>query len=204
VIRVKICGLRGEDAAYACVRAHADFVGLNFVPGRRRALRLREAKDLLHILLPEDIEPVGVFRDQEQREIETLAAELGFDWVQLHGAEPPSLCARLSQSGLHVIKAFPVGEDFDPRVLDEYAEHVDIFLLDGPRPGEGVPFRWASLAEIPRVRPIFLAGGLDPENVGRAIAEAHPDGVDTASGVEVAGRSDPDRIRAFCAAARAA
>ncbi|MCA9492486.1 MAG: N-(5'-phosphoribosyl)anthranilate isomerase, partial [Myxococcales bacterium] len=122
----------------------------------------------------------------------------GFDWVQLHGREEAELCARIRRHH-RVLKALAAPEVAD---IDRYRGSVDALLVDGARPGSGETRAWSPVpcAEVP----VWLAGGLTPENVGAAIALARPAGVDVASGVEVDGRIDPARVRAFVAAARAA
>ena len=200
-MKVKICGLRGLPAARACVEAGADMVGLNFVAGRRRALSLDDAEALSKALAGEPIELVGVFVDPTPAEVDAIASRAAITWVQLHGAEPPSTCAELA-TRYRVIKAFSVGPTFDRDVLGPYEDHVAAFLLDGANAGSGERFDWSAATGVSSARPVFVAGGLHPGNVADAIAALRPDGVDTASGVEVDGRPDPTRIHAFCAAVR--
>ena len=188
---VKVCGIRDERGARACAEAGVDLVGFNLVPGSRRAV----TRETLARLRPLVGEAVGVFRDQPPDEV--LRQSEGLDWVQLHGSEPPELCARL-RIYRRVIKAL------GPRALaqiPDYVGAVDVLLLDGDCPGSGRARAWVV---PPCALPVLLAGGLTPENVGRAISIAQPAGVDTASGVEVLGAVDPARLRAFVAAARAA
>jgi phosphoribosylanthranilate isomerase len=100
------------------------------------------------------------------------------------------------------IRGLPAGSPELSR-FDDFG--ADVLLLDSPSPGSGKVFDWALAEGAPSNRPILLAGGLTPENVGIAIEQVNPWGVDTASGVESeAGRKDPRKLRAFIEAARAA
>lgn len=208
---MKVCGIRTPDGARACAAAGVDFAGLNFVPGVRRAVGRVEARRLLPLLGA--VRPVALFRDAGPAEVEDLAGELGIGWVQLHGAETPSDCARIGGAGLRVVKA--VGAGTEVEALREYALHVAVLLVDGSEPGSGRTWAWRDLIRLRRScgdrlpgeiagRPFWLAGGLDPDNVGDAISALRPAGVDAASGVERDGHTDAGRIAALCRAARAA
>jgi phosphoribosylanthranilate isomerase len=194
-MQVKICGVRSVAAAHACVHAGADLVGINLVPNARRSVNAATARRLVDAL--DGIPAVGIFRDQPTLEIERIAAHIGLSWVQLHGRESREECAALRQQ-FRVIKAL-VADD-DPT---EYMEVADILLVDGRRPGSGQPWD-LSTWQRPDFFPVFLAGGLTPDNVAAAIESVHPDGVDVASGVEHDGRQDLDLIRAFVVRAKGA
>ncbi len=201
-MQVKICGVRRVSDARACVAAGADLAGLNFVPSARRCV----GDDVIDVRAAlGSVTAVGVFADASLDDIIARATALDLGWIQLHGQEPPALCAALS--GYQVIKALGHDALVDPDRIRAYAPHVSRFLVDGRVPGSGRPWDVSTLA--PRVhdgllcgRPLFVAGGLNPENVSAVIEAVGPHGVDVASGIEVDGRPDPARIAAFCAAAR--
>ncbi|MCA9572467.1 MAG: N-(5'-phosphoribosyl)anthranilate isomerase, partial [Myxococcales bacterium] len=115
--------------------------------------------------------------------------------AQIHGACPflPELL------GFEVIRALP-GDARD--LATSEGPHVAAFLLDGPRPGSGTAWAWEGVGAELAGRPVWLAGGLTPENVQQAIARVRPAGVDVASGVERDGSIDPERVGAFVRAAR--
>ncbi len=182
-------------AAQACARAGADLVGINLVPNARRSVDTATARQLVDAL--DGIPAVGIFRDQATLDVERIAAHIGLSWIQLHGRESPEECAALRKQ-FRVIKAL-VADD-DPA---EYMEVADILLVDGRRPGSGQPWD-LSTWQRPDFFPVFLAGGLTPDNVAAAMARGHPDGVDVASGVEQDGRQDLDLIRAFVVRAKGA
>lgn len=143
--------------------------------------------------------------DPDPQEVLALVADGCVDLVQLHGSEPPQVCSRFPG---RAIKARPIAGPEDVSALAAYAEVVQAFLLDAYHPtlagGTGRTFNWRWL-EQPLSRPLILAGGLTPENVGLAIRTAHPWAVDVSSGVERSpGVKDATLMREFVAAAREA
>jgi phosphoribosylanthranilate isomerase len=201
-MQVKVCGVRTRAGAEACARAKVDYVGLNFVHGSRRSIHIEQAVEFQKYL--GDCIPVGLFRDALLDEVEAVATAAGLKWVQLHGDETPDTCRRLLRS-FRVIKAVDIDLARDPDRLKQFAGMIDVLLVDGKLPGTGTRWDWSALAECRRLLPgvpLFLAGGLHPWNVAKAIATVQPDGVDTASGVERERRQAPDLIEAFAANAR--
>ena len=149
--------------------------------------------------LPPFVDAVGVFVDEEPTHLEEIAQFCRLDLVQLHGCESPGYCSSLA---VGVVKAFRVGPGFGASDLIPYAERVRAFLLDTYHPeiagGTGQTFDWGVVQELAATRPVILAGGLNPENVGSAIERVRPYGVDVNSGVESApGRKDMVRIERF-------
>jgi phosphoribosylanthranilate isomerase len=208
---VKICGLTRSEDAIAAARAGADWLGLNFWPRSRRFIdplracdvtaRMREAGAAVTL--------VGIFVNQPAFDILRIAEDVGLDRVQLHGDETAADCAALMAAGVKVIKALALGARADIDRLAAYPS--DVILVDTPTAGYGGSGRcldWSlardAVAAGQRAgKRVILAGGLDPDNVARAVAEVQPFGVDVASGVESApGIKDPDRVRAFMAAAK--
>jgi len=201
---VKICGLRSAADAVACREAGATMAGLNFVSGARRAIRAPTARAILAALGP--CAPVLVYRDDPLDQICIETEALGVRQVQLHGSEPPERCAELRRQGLRVIKALPFsgrGRDLEAEAR-RFVGAVDAWLIDAPSPGSGRPLPWGLLADLWLPRPFLLAGGLTPDNVAQAVAQARPDGVDVASGIERDGRPCPALMARFAASALAA
>jgi phosphoribosylanthranilate isomerase len=198
--RVKICGITRLEDALAAARLGADALGFNFWPGSRRHVTPAAAHAIVSAL-PPFVTPVGVFVNQPEGEIRAIAAETGIQVLQLHGDEPPDLCARLP---LPVVKAIPVDQVSTLSRLLSY--EVQAFLLDTPSRGfggTGRPFDWSLAEGVSDVAPVILAGGLDPENVAAAIRAVRPFAVDVASGVESSpGVKDPDRMSRFIHAVR--
>ena len=212
---VKICGLREPAHAAAAAAAGADLIGFIFAPARRQVApeTARECIAAARDAAGERrVMAVGVFVDAEPDEINRVVEEAGLDVVQLHGAEPPEMLGELSVPAVKVFR--PRSDETIATMLaaaDRYlgaARPPAGILFDGYSEkgmgGEGIRADWTLAAEIARVRPIMLGGGLDAENVAAAIARVGPVGVDVSSGVESDGGKDPVRIEAFVAAAREA
>lgn len=205
-VAVKICGITSPEDARAAAAAGADAIGLVFWPGSPRALEPAAARRVAEALPPLVLR-VGVFVDAAPAEVDRIAAAVGLDLVQLHGAETPEAC-RLSAR--RALKALRVGDDFDPAVALRYEGQAAGLLLDaasGALPGgSGRCFDWSHAAALrPRIGFLMLAGGLDAANVAEAIARVGPDAVDVSSGVEGGpGRKDPAKLAAFVAAVREA
>ena len=130
--------------------------------------------------------------------MQELAAQVGLDWVQLHGQESPEYCRNL---GRRVIKGFRIQDENSLRELESYRDAVQAFLLDTYKKeqvgGTGEVFDWRLAREAKQYGRIILAGGLTPENVSQAIAAALPTAVDAASGTEAAraGKTRPSSGR---------
>jgi phosphoribosylanthranilate isomerase len=199
-VRVKICGVTRAEDALAAVRLGADALGFNFWPGSKRHITPAAARGII-ARLPPFVTPVGVFVNQLEGEMRAIAAESGIQVFQLHGDEPPELCARLN---LPVVKAIPVDQ---VRTLSRLLSYeVSAFLLDTPSRGyggSGEPFDWSLAEGVSEVAPVILAGGLTPENVAAAVRAVRPYAVDVASGVESSpGVKDVARMSRFFAAVR--
>jgi phosphoribosylanthranilate isomerase len=182
---VKICGItRARDAELA-VRLGADAIGFVFVPGSPRCVRPSEVRSMTRDL---GILTVGIFANQDESVVRTTADEAALGAIQLHGSEPPELCARLDRP---VIKAFRVTSPDSLERAKEYSVHA--ILADGPASGRS--FDWSLARAHERV---VVAGGLSAENVVRAIAMSNAFGVDVSSSIESApGVKDPHLMRAF-------
>ena len=204
--RVKICGITNLEDAGAAIKLGADALGFNLYPGSKRHVRIGEVAEWVAPLKGRVLR-VAVMVNPTAKEVRE--AQEAFDAVQLHGHETPAFCAALAEGGV-LWKALPLTPDLDAAGAGKFA--VAAWLLDAFVPGEfGGTGR---LIDLPRAaafihaaggKPVWLSGGLTPENVGEAVRRTHPYGVDVASGVEMAGdprRKDARRMRAFIRAAR--
>ena len=212
MFRVKVCGVTTPGDAAHAVSCGADAVGINFFRGSRRRVDEGAARVIVRSV-GDRAEVVAVFVDEPPDAVASLCKRLGISRVQLHGDETREEAGRLS---LWRLKAVHAGGVVDLAALRTYP--CEAFLLDAGAPGEyggtGRELPWKTLRDrfgdlLARPgtpgpgRPWVLAGGLTPENVGRAIAEAGPGAVDVASGVESApGRKDPEKVAAFVERAR--
>ena len=189
---VKICGITLLADALAAVAGGAQAVGFNFYAPSPRYIPPNDAADIA-AALPADIWKVGVFVDESAEAVLRTAAQVGLDVAQLHGSEQPEQYPQ----GIRVWKAIRVGQAFTlPDNLP-----AEALLLDGPASGE--VFDWT---RVPRgLDKLILAGGVHAGNVGEAIAQVHPWGVDACSQIEASpGRKDHFKMAAFLKAALAA
>jgi phosphoribosylanthranilate isomerase len=209
---VKICGLKTPDALDAALDAGADMVGFVFFPPSPRHLGYEAAKALGERVNGR-AKKVALTVDASDIELAKLVEALKPDMLQLHGKEQPERVAVLrSRFGLPVMKAIPVEQKSDLSPVREYARVADRILFDARAPrdatrpgGLGKPFDWRLLQNLDVGVPFMLSGGLDASNVAEALAITRAPSVDVSSGVEKwPGEKDPDKIRAFVRAARAA
>jgi len=202
---VKICGITNFDDALAAVDADADMLGFNFYAASPRYIGPKEARSIIN-KLPKTVIGVGVFVNESLKDIERIASTSGVSVLQLHGDESPEYCDALKRQ--HVLKVFNTGQKFDLKRISDY--DVQLIMVDAAaetaRGGTGRLSDWSKARQVRNLFPtMFLAGGLSPENVGAAIEEVEPFGVDACSSLELApGKKDHARVRAFVAAVRAA
>jgi phosphoribosylanthranilate isomerase len=201
---VKICGLTNLPDALGASEAGADALGFVFYEASPRYVSIESAA-IITRELPPAIVKVGVFVNAPEEIVGRAVSECGLNLLQFHGDESPEYCL---QFGLMSMKAFRVSDAASLERLPDYP--TDAWLLDAFSPnqlgGTGEKFNWdLALGAQKLGRPIFLAGGLTPENVGEAIRRARPYAVDVSSGVEAApGKKDLNKVRAFIRAAKAA
>jgi len=207
VTKIKFCGMTVLDDAELAVAAGAWAIGLIFWPRSPRRCDPVTAAEIA-AAVRRRVEVAGVFVNATLDHVTEIADATGLTMLQLHGDEGPAYCAEAARrTGCKVIKAVRVRSGADVQVLGSF--HTDYHLLDsytaGVPGGTGETFAW-EIARAHRGRvPVILSGGLDPGNVGEAIAAVRPFAVDVASGVERApGKKDPDKLQAFAAAVRAA
>lgn len=208
-IWIKICGITGTGDAREVIRAGADAIGLNFVQSSPRYIARSWARAIIESVGAEAraVEWVGVFANASLEEVLETALEVGLDRVQMHGEESPDFLRELERRGVAAYRALRIQNAADLAPARSFPG--DRLLLDakveGALGGTGKSFDPNLVLDLARARPIVLAGGLRPDNVGRLIQLVRPFGVDTASGVESApGRKDLALIREFVAEARAA
>ena len=215
--KVKICGIQEPAEALAAAGAGVDFVGLVFVPGRRRRLDEKKAASIVSDLRAEMATPpktVGLFADQPAEEVNRTVKRCGLDMVQLCGGESLDFAAKVEAPVIkvvHVEDSLAV-HDSVARLSQEVGaitERGHFVTLDrnvkGAQGGTGLSFNWDIANGLSQEGFSFLlAGGLTPENVAQAIQRVDPWGVDVSSGVETRGVKDGEKIRSFIRNARAA
>ena len=201
-VKVKICGITNLPDGMAAAEAGADALGFVFYDQSPRRISVEAAAGLIR-QLPPFVMKVGVFVNAPKDLVVRAIRECGLNLLQFHGEESPDYCL---QFGLMSMKALRICDAASLQALLGY--YTDAWLLDAYAPdkpgGTGETFNW-DLAREARDwgRPIFLAGGLTPDNVAEAVRRARPYGVDVSSGVEAApGRKDHAKVRAFIRAAK--
>jgi phosphoribosylanthranilate isomerase len=209
-VQVKICGINSSSAADAAVRAGAEFGGLVFFAKSPRHLTLEQAAPLAARMRGR-LRLAALVVDEGDEQLSAIANRIKPDFFQLHGKETPQRVAEIvARFGIPAIKALAVAEPSDLTKAAAYEQMAEMFLFDAvpaegaTRPGgHGAAFDWRMLKDQQIRRPWFLAGGLNPENVARAIDVSGAEQVDVSSGVEIApGVKSDSRIAEFVAAAK--
>ena len=211
-ILVKICGINSAEAADAAARAGADMAGLAFHPRSPRNLRPEQASALANRLRGK-LRLAVLLSDPSDEAVAAAVAAVKPDFVQLHGAETPERVAAIrDRFRVSIIKAIAVADASDLAMASRYEDNADMLLFDAKPPsgaeregGHGAAFDWQILRGRTFARPWLLAGGLNPDNVVRAIRSSEAPGVDASSGVETSpGQKSGELISQFVANARSA
>lgn len=198
--QVKVCGLKTAEEAVACACLGVHAIGLVFYPPSPRSVTDAAAREVCRNL-PDSVARVGVFVQEGFDSILRRVEVCGIDTVQLHGREDPELVLRLSHQGVRVIKTLFADGSPGIAAVSSYSASA-AFLIEcrgGPLPGGNAKsWDWASAAFLGERYPTILAGGLTPDNVTRAAAQAMPDALDVSSGVEISpGKKDIPKVRKF-------
>lgn len=200
--------MRRPEDVEACGELDIDAIGLILVPNRKRTVTPKVALDLVQ-RLPRRIASVGVMANPTIDEVKGWLDKVPFNRIQLHGNESPELCRQIqTEIGVPIIKVIHVGEDKSEASLDAkaYAPVVDAVLLDSGagkvKGGTGQSFAWERIPPFAEPWqkagvPIWVAGGLHPENVAELVSRYSIAGVDTSSGVETEGNKDPVKMAQF-------
>jgi phosphoribosylanthranilate isomerase len=201
--RIKFCGIIRVQDALAAAALGVDAVGIVLTSRSPRCVVLAQAREIRRAL-PPFVSAVTLFMDDEPGYIADAVATVQPDLLQFHGGETLEDCVRYD---VPYLKAVAMTGGDPQRVLHEHSA-ASGFLFDAHAPGErggkGATFDWSLLPRECR-RPVVLAGGLTPENVGVAIRSVRPYAVDVSSGIESApGLKDLAAMRGFVAAVRVA
>lgn len=195
--KIKLCGLsRPEDILYVN-ELMPEYIGFVFAPKSRRYVSPDKALELKQMLSSE-IRAVGVFVNETPEQIVELLKKGIIDMVQLHGKEDELYIKRLRKiTDKLVIKAFRIETAADIEAANRSV--ADYVLLDSGA-GTGTAFNWKLIQGIKR--PYFLAGGLSPDNIAKAMKQLTPYAVDVSSGIETDGYKDKEKMTAFISAVR--
>jgi len=210
--KIKICGLSEIEQAMTAAEAGADFLGMVFAPSPRQ-ITPEKAKEIIDAIKKLESRPVtvGVFVNETAQQVNRIAEQCHLDWVQFSGDETWQYCRDIDFPIIKVIHVTQekTTEDIISEIEAKYhvgLKYDPIILLDskarGLYGGSGNKFDWQIAEAVSEIFPVIVAGGLNPENVGRCISEIRPWGVDTSSGVEIEHVKSPDKIRAFIQSVR--
>lgn len=204
ITRVKICGITRPEDARAAATLGADAVGVVFYPASPRAVTVEQARAVVEAV-PPFVTTVALFMDPTEETVRSVLEQLRVDLLQFHGDESPAFCEGF---GHRYIKAIAMGGGADAMGYASRYPSAAGYLLDsnepGRRGGTGEAFDW-SAAQVELGKPLVLAGGLTPDNVGDAIRQVRPFAVDVSSGVErQKGVKDVDKMTAFMNEVRSA
>ena len=186
---VKICGIKNKETLLCCERNNVDFFGMIFYPKSPRNILIKEAKMLQLLSKDLKINGVGVFVDQELKNITKFIEDLNLKFVQLHGKENNSYIVALKKLNLNIIKKISIKEKNDIKKVKNYQD-ADMFLFDYKPHSNELPggnakrFDWNIVKNIKIDKPWFLSGGVNQDNIESIRSEIKPFGVDLSSGVE--------------------
>jgi phosphoribosylanthranilate isomerase len=199
---IKICGLRQWETVQWLTQARVPYGGFVFAPSRRR-VHPEDAQAWMVAVVPCATQFVGVVGACTVDDLDALLRMVPLlHAVQFHGVPDPALHTFVADHYPHIQRWQAISYDEKALMHIDACPSFDVLLLDAPRAGSGVPFDWSI---IPRVRAwtqargcrLFVAGGLDADNVGQLVSAYDVDGVDVSSGIERDGKQCTVRIAAF-------
>ena len=201
---IKVCGMRDRSNISELLKLKPEYVGFIFY---EKSPRFIEQKP--DVAFSANTKKVGVFVNASERTINEKRIHFGLDIIQLHGNESPELCFLLKQSGAKVMKVFQVNEDFDFQKTRRYQEYCDYFLFDTQTKafgGSGKKFDWRLLEKYNNARPVFLSGGIGPDDVKeiKKIKDLNLKAIDVNSKFEIEpGLKDIEKLSKFFDGVRA-
>lgn len=202
--RIKICGITRPVDALVATQSGADAIGLVFYSGSTRAVSIAQAKKIVAVV-PPFVSIVALFVNETAPAIKAVLQAVAVDVLQFHGDESAQFCAQFQRPFIKAIRVTPALDI--ATACGDFSTGRGILLdawQEGVPGGTGKSFDWRrALVNLPL--PLVLAGGLNADNVGTAMALLHPAAVDVSGGVERApGIKDGDKIRQFIEAVRLA
>lgn len=218
-VEVKICGLTDPESLHAAVEGGARYIGFVLIPSSKRYVAPTQATEWLATLPAptlcrftkgpassegSDLVLTVLLQDPTDEEIETaLSLKPLLGLIQLHGLETPERVQEIrNKTGVPIMKVFAIGDAKDFEKVADYDSVADMYLFDTkvgatPTGGTGKSFDWSLLTGRHFAKPWMLAGGLNKNNVGKAINQSGASIVDVSSGVETENKKDPEKIKAF-------
>jgi phosphoribosylanthranilate isomerase len=197
--KIKICGIKTLRNALIAIDAGADYLGFNFYPKSPRFVDKETCAQITSVLKREhpNVKLVGVFVNLPVEEIKNILNICSLDLAQLHGDESPKTFSKLAPRAFKAFRGIP-DEEIKLYARSEAPSFLVDATLTGSYGGTGITADWSAAAKLAIHHPLFLAGGLKPENVAEAVRQVNPWGVDVASGVESRpGEKDAKMIKDF-------
>lgn len=207
-VALKVCGLTRRADLELCIEMGVDAVGLNFWPRSKRALNLADAEALLRGVDRKRTKILGVFVEASAGTVAGIVRSFGLDGVQLHGDQVWEDFAEIGAPLVRVIRGTPALAELSPPRPAPAWTILDAAVDGYGGKGHKTDWQWATEAvQVLAPAPVWLAGGIRPDNAVQAIEQVAPAGLDVASGVELEGASrgekDPAKIAALLSACRA-
>ncbi len=196
-MKIKLCGFTKEQSLLSAIKAGADFIGFIFSEKSPRFIDLNAAEKLAKII-PQNVEKVVVVVDAEMSYLQQIIEKISPNYIQFHGSETVEFLEKFHQKfpQIKIIKAFKIAQKEDFHQVNDFENIADFFLFDGKNPGAGLAFDWNILREFNSVKPWFLAGGLNINNIEQALQKTGAPMVDISSGIEeIRGEKSPKLIK---------
>ena len=201
--KIKICGIKDIKIVKDLLNFKIDFLGLNFIENSKRFIDKNTAFDICNKIkeTKKSVKIVGLFQDHEKEHINKLVKFVGLDYVQLCGNESLEYVNAIDCKSIKTIHIKPDDNvDEINGKINNYLQTCDYVILDTfskkSSGGTGKTFDWKKYKEL-FAKNIFLAGGLNPDNINNAVKISNPWGVDVSSGVETNGKKDVNKILNF-------
>jgi phosphoribosylanthranilate isomerase len=198
MISIKFCGFQSASSVKQAVKLPIDALGFILVSGRRRTVTLSQVAKWLPII-PTRIASVGVFQNPTLEEVKE-AIDVGLTAIQLHGQETVDFCRQVKMyADIQLIKVFST---HSLEKIASYRSYIDVVLLDHATGGVGKPIDWDCIPQTKQITeandlPLWIAGGLDENNVANLCATYSINGIDLSSGIETDGTKDERKMKAI-------
>ena len=180
---IKICGITNLESAEFCIDQNADYLGFVFYEHSPRNIIDENILETLE-KIKDRIKLVAVTKDPTETIIKKIS-NLPFDFIQVHGRILPDKLAEIKNTtGMRIIKAFNIQSSADLNDVNEYQDIADYYLFDSKSSGSGEIFDWGILGDKQINKDFFLSGGLNPQNISKAIERTGTKYIDVSSGVE--------------------
>lgn len=198
MVKVKICGITNLEDALNSVGAGCDALGFVFYKKSPRYISPENAREIIR-RVPSPILKMGVFVNAREETVKRIAKFCGLDVLQFHGSESPEFCSKFKN--YKIIKAFRVKNKEGLGSLLNYKPFAYLFdtFTKGKIGGTGRKFDWELVRHLDGLhKPVFLSGGLNADNVEKAIKYVHPEWVDVSTGVETKpGKKNLEKVKKF-------